>query len=169
MSDKTFANDKNIRLGHLIQSVILEIIRNSKIFDAVQLSKIRSNFENNVLKLTINTPITTSSWTIFRTYPIIFEREDKHLEIANVSEYLLIRGETEHLLISKVKFEKCYCPIERVHLCALNDGNSHRGSCETDVMCRHDLELCKTVQTNNRVRVVKIDSRTIYVTTICRM
>lgn len=213
ISNKTLTNDINIRLNQLIQSVILGILRNSEIFDALhnmvknpypsdvlkvvnhnelynifsnlnstissheliansselnvfnilELSKIRSNLNKNGLKLSIDTPITTNSWTVFKTYPVIFENGGKLFELTNISEYLLIHNQNDHLLLSKSEFENCFSPIERVYLCTLNEIDSHKNSCEADIMWRHELGLCKSKPAANQVRIVEINEKMIYV------
>lgn len=91
-----------------------ESIANSSqlnIYKILNTSKIRPILNRNILNLVIETPITSSSWTLFKTHPTIFKRGSELSEIDNVADYVLIHNQNKHLLFSESELKRCDSPL----------------------------------------------------------
>lgn len=211
--NNTISNSLNIRLAHIIQTVVLNIFRNSEIQDIVNnmkknpnpidllkitkksdlyniyqnlnrtiqkhetianstnlniftilsLSKIQTELESNTLEVRINTPIIASSWSLFKTHPLIFQKGKEYVQLTSLSKFIITHTNGESKLFSIEKLNKCFSPIKNIFLCSFQDCTSKKLSCEISVFKNHTLnDQCRIARTNEMTKIIRIDDRKLY-------
>lgn len=108
-------------------------------------------------------PIINSSWSAYRTVPLIFKRGRGHQILVNVSEVVLVRHDQKHISFSEAELRQCFSPVKSVYLCSLKSHEIHNDSCEANIFWNHTLnQKCYSEKTQQLTQVIRVTERPIY-------
>lgn len=108
----------------------------------LSLSKITIFLVNNTVQISILVPITGEAFKLFRINPLAFWEEGELVKIANLSDYLVQRGDLPYAVLSQPELELCATPADRIFICSHQLGKLDFFPCEHDVFTRNQLLRC---------------------------